>query len=195
WLPIEFGWLRTALFSPGLRLHDVLGQLLGVNVALAAFVLWRRLPGIGYRYEWHRGLLRAAGSNFLLFTAIAIPLGLSIGFIHYHYSYSAAKAFQVPLVLLAFFLAALPEELLFRGLIQNWLELRTRNRRTSLLLAALIFGAAHLNNGPPFPNWSYVLLASLAGVFYGRAWQRTGSLVASALTHALVNTTWWLFFR
>jgi len=194
WLPLEFGWLRTALLSPAYRLHHLLAQLLAVNLALVTFVLWRRLPGIGYRFEWQRSFLRAAGSNFLMFAAIAIPLGLGIGFIRY--SYSSEKWLLVPLALITTFLfTALPEELLFRGLIQNWLALRTRNRAASLLLAALIFGAAHLNNGPPYPNWRYFLLASIAGIFYGRAWQRTGSLVASGLTHTLVNTSWGLFFR
>ncbi|MFQ5817551.1 MAG: lysostaphin resistance A-like protein [Terriglobia bacterium] len=194
WLPIEIEWLRSTLYVPGLRLHYVLGQLLGVNLALAAFALWRRLPGIGYRCEWRPDAFRTVAISFLQFATVAIPLGLGIGFIRY--SYSAEKWREVPLALSTTFLfTALPEELLFRGLIQNWLELRTRNRRTGLLLAALIFGAAHLNNGPPYPNWHYFLMASIAGVFYGRAWQRTGSLLASALTHTLVNTAWGLFFH
>jgi len=64
-----------------------------------------------------------------------------------------------------------------------------------LIVAAVIFGAAHLNNGPPIPNYRYFLMAGIAGVFYGRAWRSTGSLMASSLTHALVDTFWSMFFR
>jgi membrane protease YdiL (CAAX protease family) len=43
---------------------------------------------------------------------------------------------------------------------------------------------------PPSPNWRYALLACLAGVAYGYVYQRTRSIAASALTHALVDWTW-----
>lgn len=194
WLPLEFEASRVTLGFSGGQVHYLVGLLLGLNAALLAFAVWRRLPGIGYRLEWSRAIARAGVSNFLVFGLLAVPLGLALGFIHW--TYSAEKWLEVPLWLpLIFLFNALPEEIFFRGLIQNWLELRTRNRRTGLLLAALIFGAAHLNNGPPVPNWKFFLLATLAGVFYGRAWQQTGSLTASALTHTLVNTGWRLFFR
>jgi membrane protease YdiL (CAAX protease family) len=90
---------------------------------------------------------------------------------------------------------AISEELLFRGLIQNWFERMTGRRIVGLILAAIVFGASHLNNGPPIPNYKYFLLASIAGVFYGFVWQATGSLTASAITHALVDTVWSAVFR
>jgi membrane protease YdiL (CAAX protease family) len=62
-------------------------------------------------------------------------------------------------------------------------------------MASLIFGASHLNNGPPVPNYRYFLMATIAGIFYGTAWSATGSLMASALTHALVDTVWSVVFR
>jgi len=89
----------------------------------------------------------------------------------------------------------LPEEFLFRGLIQNWIERTTRRQIFSLAAASLIFGASHLNNGPPVPNYKYFFMASIAGLFYGRAWRNTGSLMASSLTHALVDTFWSMIFR
>ena len=133
-------------------------------------------------------------ANFAIFAAIAIPVGLAIGFIHY--SFSFAKLISAPLVFAGiFFFTALPEEFLFRGLIQNWLERATMNRSGGLIAASLIFGASHLNNGPPVPNYKYFFMASIAGIFYGRTWQRTGILMASSLTHALVDTFWGVFFR
>ena len=49
----------------------------------------------------------------------------------------------------------------------------------------------------PFPNWRYVALASVAGWFYGSAYRNSGSLMASSLVHATVDTVWrtWLSAR
>jgi membrane protease YdiL (CAAX protease family) len=46
-----------------------------------------------------------------------------------------------------------------------------------------------------FPNWRYVVLASIAGFFYGWTWRKTGSIFASALLHAAVDITWHFLFR
>jgi membrane protease YdiL (CAAX protease family) len=128
------------------------------------------------------------------FAAIAIPLGLAIGFITFSFGWT--KLAIAPLQFIGIFLfTALPEEFLFRGLFQNWLQRATGGSTTSLLIASIIFGASHLNNGPPIPNYRYFLLATIAGIFYGRAWQNTGSLMASGLTHALVDTFWSMLFR
>ena len=89
---------------------------------------------------------------------------------------------------------AVPEELLFRGIIQNLLEKEIGRPGLALGVAAVIFGAAHLNNGPS-PDWRYFLLATLAGMVYGRAYARTRNLMAPALVHTLVDVAWRGFFR
>jgi membrane protease YdiL (CAAX protease family) len=38
-------------------------------------------------------------------------------------------------------------------------------------------------------------MATIAGIFYGRAFRRTGGLMAPALVHALVDTVWRAVFR
>jgi membrane protease YdiL (CAAX protease family) len=38
------------------------------------------------------------------------------------------------------------------------------------------------------------LLGSIAGLFYGWTWRKSGSIFASALVHTLVNTTWHFLF-
>lgn len=72
----------------------------------------------------------------------------------------------------------------------------------ALLLASVIFGLSHLDNpNPPFlpvtlrgrhfaVPWLYVVLATIAGIFYGLAYRRTSKITASALVHCLVDT-WW----
>jgi hypothetical protein len=67
---------------------------------------------------------------------------------------------------------ALPEEILFRGLIQNCIAQRFGTSTSTLLISAFIFGCAHLDNGPgPLPNWRYMILATIAGVAYGKVFR------------------------
>ena len=196
WLPLEFGIIRKVLITatPDADFHYAFAQLLAIDTAIMAFAVWSRTPHIGYRFEWDRGIFLTGIANFLVFALIAIPLGLAIHFLQY--SFSLPKLYPAPLAFAGIFLfTALPEEFLFRGLIQNWMERVTDSRKISLIAGAVIFGASHLNNGPPIPNYKYFLMAGIAGVFYGRAWRNTGSLMASSLTHALVDTFWSVFFR
>jgi membrane protease YdiL (CAAX protease family) len=196
WLPMELGIIRPILVAHthGPDLHYAFAQLLAIDAGIVAFIIWNGTPGVGYRFELDRRFVRAGLASFVMFAVIAIPLGFAIGFIHYSFAlqklYSAVPAFAG-----IFFFTALPEEFLFRGLIQNWIERATQRRVVSLIVASVIFGASHLNNGPPIPNYRYFLMATIAGIFYGSAWNSTGSLMASALTHALVDTVWSVVFR
>jgi membrane protease YdiL (CAAX protease family) len=196
WLPLEFGILRSLLITraAGPDLHYVFAQILALDAGIVAFAVWNRTPAIGYRFDVAPKILSNGFIHFVLFAAIAIPLGWAITFIRY--SFAISKLYTAPLVFLGiFFFTALPEEFLFRGLIQNWIQRTTRRPTFSLVTASVIFGASHLNNGPPIPNYKYFFMASIAGVFYGRAWRNTGSLMASSMTHALVDTFWSLLFR
>jgi membrane protease YdiL (CAAX protease family) len=195
WLPLELGIVRSILITrQGADLHYAFAQLLAIDAGIVAFVVWNRTPGTGFRFEWDRGITAVGVFHFLMFAALAIPLGIAIDFIHY--SFRLSKLAPAPAAFVGiFFFTALPEEFLFRGLIQNWIERVSGRPLWSLAIASLVFGASHLNNGPPIPNYRYFLLASIAGVFYGAAWKRTGSLMSSALTHALVDTLWSVFFR
>ena len=196
WLPLELGLVRrlTAASSASADFHYAFAEGLAINVGIIAFGAWRRLRGIGYRFEFSRKTVSAGLICFLLFAAIAIPLGFAIHFIRY--SFQLNKLILAPATFLGIFLfTAIPEELLFRGLIQNCLERMAGRRILGLMLASLVFGASHLNNGPPIPNYKYFFMASVAGVFYGIAWQRTRSLTASGVTHALVDTAWTVLFR
>ena len=195
WLPLEFGIIRRVLAPvAGTNFQYPFAQGLAINMGIIAFAAWRRFPGIGYRYEIDRKKISTALSAFLLFAAIGIPLGFAIHFIGW--AFTLRKLALAPALFLGIFLfTAIPEELLFRGLIQNWFERVTGNRKLGWIVASIIFGASHLNNGPPVPNYKYFLMASVAGLFYGFAWQRTGSLTVSAMTHALVDCVWSVAFR
>jgi membrane protease YdiL (CAAX protease family) len=65
----------------------------------------------------------------------------------------------------------------------------------TLLLAAFIFGCAHLDNGPqPLPNWRYMILATIAGFAYGKVFQKASTVLSSAGLHCLIDWTKHFFF-
>ena len=68
-------------------------------------------------------------------------------------------------------------------------------RTTALALTAVLFGLAHWNKRTASFNWQYVLMAALAGIFYGRAWRAKRRVGASAIAHATVDTLWSLWLR
>ena len=192
WLPVEFRWMYK-LFPYPPPLTHTLTILLAVNAGLAAFVFTREFPGIGYAVEWQLGFWSAIWVNLALFTVVAIPLGEAIGFIHWDPSLSRLRS--LPLFAVGIFIfTAWPEEFLFRGLLQNLLARTFRNQWVGLIAAAVIFGFSHILHAP-FPNWRYVLLATVAGIFYGRAWLKTGSLLPGAIVHGCVDVLWHLLFR
>jgi uncharacterized protein len=197
WLPVELDLLpRIPLtLAPGFVVPAL--KLLALDVALMVFLLLRPLPGVGYTFALRRDEIRRALLAFVAFAAAAIPLALAIGFAAYRgAAFDLAR--WVLLVLGIFFFIALPEELLFRGLIQNLIERQWGRSWSTLLAAALVFGAAHLNNvsaGYGVPNVPYMLMAALAGLAYGWVWRATGTITAAAITHTLVDGLWVAAFR
>jgi membrane protease YdiL (CAAX protease family) len=188
-LAVDLRWLEPA-WPQGLA---ALGKVLLLDAGIFGFLVVRRLDGVGFDLRLTRkDVLRGLG-EFALYAVIAVPLGLWLGFLHFH------AVFPSPLRAIAafvftFLFIAIPEELFFRGWLQNLLE-RGIGRMLSLMLTSVIFGLAHWNKRAVHFNWRYVLIAAIAGVFYGRAWRAQRRVGASALTHASVDTTWSLWLR
>lgn len=187
WLPIEFRLLTSIGINP------VTAIVCGMLAGILAFRSRPDILDVSAAFNLRETEFRAAFLNFAGFAAVGIPLGLAIGFIQP--KVGLPNLGSLPTIVAAiFFLNALPEEILFRGILQHVTESALKSRVGGLILGALIFGLAHLNNGPEVPNYRYFVMSTLAGVFYGRAWQRKGNVLTSALTHTLVNIGW-LFFR
>jgi membrane protease YdiL (CAAX protease family) len=192
WLPAELHVLQRAFPYPARGLAHPLWESYAITVGLIAFLVVRGLDGVGYRVAWGRGWSWTVALHFGWFAFVAIVLGQAIGFIRFAPSFERLKA--LPLTALGILLFnAWPEEFLFRGLLQNLLSTSLRSELAGLLAAAVIFGLAHLNNGP-FPNWRYALLAGIAGLAYGSAWRKTRCIFASALVHTGINVMWYALF-
>jgi hypothetical protein len=192
-LPVSANWL-SGIWTWPFDLY-FFRPLFSVCVGTYAFAVVRNLEGVGYRLLWRKQDMADGFANFLAFSLFGIPLGMALHFIHPHFS--SASFGQLPLQFFVIYLTiAIPEELLFRGILQNLLCRSIRRGPSGvygLLIAAVIFGASHLHHAP-VPNWRYAILATLAGVFYGYTYRNRQRISASALTHALVDTTWHFWF-
>ena len=193
WVAVKFGPSRTIWPYPGGRLSYILTILLAANAAIAGFLLLRRIKEVGYNIGWGSGWTISILTSLIVFACIAIPLGLEMHFLVFEVQWHHWKT-EPAVALGILFFTAWPEELLFRGLLQNCLERATKSDVVGWLTASMLFGFSHITNGG-FPNWRYVILASIAGFFYGWTWRRTGSIFASALVHAGVDTLWHFLFR
>jgi membrane protease YdiL (CAAX protease family) len=192
WLPVEFRWMYR-LFPYPAQLTHTLTILLALSTGVAAFVLLRRMEEVGYAIEWRRGFAGNVLVHFGIFAVIAVTIGIRIGFLVY--DPSAARLHSLPLTIIGIlFFTAWPEEFLFRGILQNLFSHTFQNHWTGLILASIIFGLSHIFHAP-YPNWKYVALATIAGLFYGHTWMKTKSLFPAALVHALVDILWHILFR
>lgn len=179
WLPIEFHLLPTLPLPIAGGYNAV--PFLALVEGLYLFLIVRRLDGVGYTFLLTWRDVRLAVTAFGAFAIIAIPLGLATRFLAWNPDVRPWSVFVRPILI--YLVTAVPEEFLFRGLIQNLLT-RWLGAPRALPMAAVIFGLAH------FPDPRYILLATLAGFAYGWTYLRTGKVTASAVTHALVDGVW-----
>ena len=193
WIFVKFSPAHWLWPYPGGKVAYVMTVLVGVNTALACFLLVRRVKGIGYVLGWGKGWGLYTTGSFALFACVAIPLGIALRFIQFAPQWSRWSSFLgLSIAILVF--TAWPEELLFRGLLQNFLSRASKSDAAGWWTASVLFGFSHITN-LGFPNWRYVILATIAGLFYGWTWRKTGSIFASALVHAAVDTFWHFMFR
>jgi uncharacterized protein len=190
-LAVDLRWFERA-WPNGLT---SLGKLLLVDAALYGFVVIRQLNGTGFDFhfrwsDWKTGLRELA-----YFSPLVIAGGLALGFLHPHGNPLRPSLILtwIPTWIYIFIFVAVPEELFFRAWVQNLLE-RRLGRRTALVITAVLFGLSHFNKRSAHFNWRYVVLATVAGIFYGRAWRKQRRVPASPITHASVDAIWSFWF-
>jgi membrane protease YdiL (CAAX protease family) len=188
-LAVDLRWFEPA-WPPRL---GVFNKMLLLDAGIYGFLAVRRLEGVGFDLHLRPSDLRIGGRELVIYAPIAVVLGLSLGFLHFH-AYLPTLSHIALGWIFTFFFIAVPEELFFRGWMQNLLE-RRLGQRWALLTTAVLFGLSHFNKRAVHFNWRYVVLAILAGIFYGRAWRQERRVGASAVTHASVDTLWSLWLR
>ena len=188
-LAVDLRWFETAWPA-----HlAVFNKILLLDAGIYGFVLVRQLGGTGFNLRLRLKDLGIGLREAAFYTPIALALGLSLGFLHLHGVWPGIGPIAGAWIF-TFLFIAVPEELFFRGWLQNLLEKRL-GRYGALFVTACLFGLAHFNKRAANFNWRYVLLAALAGIFYGRAWRAQRRVGASAVTHATVDAIWSLWLR
>ena len=194
-LAVDLRWFEPA-WPAGLA---GIGKLLLVDAGLYGFVVLRRLQGTGFDFHFRWSDCKSGLRELLFFAPIVIVLGIALGFIHPHAI--APRLSMIATWVYIFIFIAVPEELFFRAWVQNLLESRLTPRlgphaarRAALVVASILFGLSHFNKRSTHFNWTYVLLATIAGIFYGRAWRENRRLPASSITHASVDAIWTIWF-
>jgi membrane protease YdiL (CAAX protease family) len=173
-----------------------LEKLLFVDVMLYEYLVVRTRIALGFDLRARIDDFRIGLREFAFYAPVALALGFALGFLHLH----RTVAGPAPLAawfgaswLFTLFFVALPEEIFFRGILLQLLE-KSIGTRAALLVSSAIFGLAHFNKRAAF-NWRYVILAAIAGVFYGRSYLAKRRILSSGVTHATVDTIWSIWLK
>lgn len=90
------------------------------------------------------------------------------------------------------FFTCVSEEAFFRGFLQKNLSKKLREYKygniLSLISVSILFGLAHFAGG-----FKYMILAAMAGIVYGYAYQKTQRIEAGILCHFGANTFHFIF--
>lgn len=187
-LAVDLRWFEPA-WPLGL---EAVGKILLVDAGLYGFMAVRRLEGTGFDFHLRRSDWKIGFRELALFAPVVIVLGLALGFIHPRAN--VPSLWRALLAWIGIFLfVAIPEELFFRAWVQNLLQ-RRLGRLGGLLVASVLFGLSHFNKRSAHFNWRYVILATIAGIFYGRAWREQQRVPASTITHTCVDWLWSFWF-
>ena len=118
-LAVDLRWLEPA-WPHGLA---ALGKILLLDAGIFGFLVVRRLEGVGFDLRLTLRDLRGGLGEYCIYALIAIPLGLWLGFLHVH-AILPSPLRAVGAFVFTFLFIAIPEELFFRGWLQNLLERR-----------------------------------------------------------------------
>ena len=113
-------------------------------------------------------------------------------FLRYVHSDIKWPSFTPIWILVNLFFVCMAEEVLCRRVIQHQLAsvLKIKyGNYIAIFISAVIFGLIHYQGGI-----KYILLASLAGLFYGHIYDKTKEIRSSILLHFSLNIIHFLFF-
>ena len=122
-------------------------------------------------------------------TTLLMFSGLALGYIKFNFKLPDVMAIWCVNNL---FFVSFAEEVVFRGFIQNNLRAMFQTnqlRYLPLILTAILFGIVHYGGG-----MVYILLATIAGIFYGLAYEKTKRISSAILVHFSLNLIHFVFF-
>jgi uncharacterized protein len=179
--------LNNVVLGPGAAPYS---QYLNVDKLVAGlFLLVLYAPELLTRDEGLRHL-RGFAWRFAALVSVVIVLALTLGSVRWDPKWPSWFPLWAAILLV---FAVMPEEALFRGVVQTWLTRRLGRSRaaevSSMTIAGALFGIAHLAGG-----LTYVVLAGVAGIGYGWIFATTRSISAAIAAHAGLNVVHFLLF-
>jgi membrane protease YdiL (CAAX protease family) len=127
---------------------------------------------------------------FGLLSVFIFTIVLSIRYVHYDFKFPDQGWIWI---LNNLFFVCLAEEGFFRGFVQkHFSEVFPQAgiyKWASVCLSAFVFGAAHYKGGA-----ALITLATIAGLFFGYAYQKTNRIESSMLVHFGLNLVHFIFF-
>ena len=158
--------------------------------AIAAIMLGFYLPVIKTRKELYSCLL--ATIPWMLFTALGVlALAQFLQIIKWDP--------KLPLITLMWltiqlFFVAIPEEVFYRGFIQNEIVKRLNNpfgSTLAILVTSLLFTGIHILI---LPNLAFLTTIFITSILYGIIYQLTGKIESAIITHYFTNICHFFFF-
>ncbi len=192
WIPFDHRWYSS--FWPGwFPFGYNFMSLIVVLMIVYLFLLIRGQTDLGYRLTPQKKDFPLMLILTLAVAVLIIPAGVVSGFLTFR---SAIRVRPDDLLIFAgiFLTIGLVEEIVFRGIVQNYLEKIFRRHWPALIIASILFGLTHWNNAAPGYAVHYIIFASIAGICYGTAYRRSGSLFPAIFIHALVDLIWLIVF-
>ena len=197
--PVLLGVFPRIYLSPDAHLRvDILGHLMWIRVGIMALLLLRGWDPGPFSFWPHAREWKAGFTYFAL--AVLPIIGLALGVRDVRFEPLHGAWWQVAGMGLGTFfgmlwVVALSEEFFFRGVIERAILNQWGSAGAAIGLSAVLFGSVHLAWNHEFPNWRHAAVVTLLGVVLGTAYPKTGGVRAPMVTHALVVTTWRLFFK
>jgi membrane protease YdiL (CAAX protease family) len=175
---------------------DTLGHLMWIRLGIMTLLLlrgWAAGPVSLWprAAEWKSGVTWFA-AGILPITAVALATH-GVQFAPIEGPWWRSTGIAIGTFVGVFGVLTLGEELLFRGVIERAVLNYSGSTVAAVAISSLVFGSAHLWFRH-FPNWQWVIVATVLGVFCGYAYAQTGSIRASMVTHSLTIVIWRVIF-
>jgi uncharacterized protein len=190
WLPFDARWLSSIWSWPKGEGAYIINTIVAVDLALVIFICFKKMSAINFNFNLNLKAFKIAALYFMVFCFVALPISFVSGFVRWNPDFTITSLLLTPLGI--FFFIAIPEELLFRGIIQNLIGTKSSNKWFVIGLASLFFGLTHLNNGE-VADLRYAGLATFAGIIYGHSYVKSKGLLVPVLIHTAVDSVWILF--
>ena len=160
------------------------------STVVGFFILFFGFKLVDFRKGLLIKTLKISLPSIVIGLIVILILALSTGYVRFDPKLPAVTLIWV--INMIFFVCVI-EESIFRGVIQQNLNQRFKlykyGKYIALICASLLFGLAHYQGGV-----AYILLASVAGLFFGYVYMRTNRIESSIFFHFILNFSHFIFF-